>query len=202
MDIEACPCSVWPPGGAVDPGMESPRQAPFIAGFSLFQKYFLSLQMCSFKWSIKFYNHYLKNRKIIVICASRARIFLSVQTFSASQMSAFVPCRPFSVLPASPVPRLSHRYLDCWQDSSGIFSYCLSLKYTSWFSYSNSVPCTLNGHNLFYTPSQREICVGQGDACHALQIFWGHLCSAPRGLIISSRKVFLERHQEEPLFPI
>lgn len=52
--------------------------------------------MCSFKWSIKFYNHYLKNRKIIVICASRARIFLPVQTYLASQVSVCI-CSVVSV---------------------------------------------------------------------------------------------------------
>lgn len=75
--------------------------------------------MCSFKWSIKFYNHYLKNRKIIVICASRARIFLSVQTFSASQVSASALWRPCSVLLSSRVPGLRHRHSSCGWDSSG-----------------------------------------------------------------------------------
>ena len=69
--------------------------------------------MCSFNWSIKFYNHYLKNRKIIVICASRARIFLPVQTYSASQVSVCI-CSVVSLFCPSLLPsthRLSHRNL-------------------------------------------------------------------------------------------
>lgn len=75
--------------------------------FSFSKLFSVSLQMCSFKWSIKFYNHYLKNRKIIVICASRARIFLSVQTFSVSQMSAFV-------LASCPSPQHPVSATDTW----------------------------------------------------------------------------------------
>lgn len=79
--VETCLYSIWPPGGGVYLDMERRSPAPFpllwfVAGLSFFSRYFSFPQMYPFKWSIKFYNHYLKNWEIIVICASYPKIFL------------------------------------------------------------------------------------------------------------------------------